>query len=115
MSEFQIPKTQYIEAKKEEAKSQISIVFDEYKALLRDKTHPDNQTNMYDTKVKKTIQRLLNAADKMDSINPGEGIFGLIILSLTSILKLKNENIKLEVKILELEKRIRKMEKTGAR
>ena len=55
-------------------------------------------------------------ADKLDEDNPGEGIFGLIVLSLRSSLKLKDENIKLEVKIAELEREIKRVKKNqGAR
>ena len=40
---------------------------------------------------------------------PGEGIFGLIILSLRSSLKMKDELIKTEVKLRELEREIKKL------
>jgi hypothetical protein len=111
MDDLKMPSPRYLEKKKNEAKNRISVVFDEYKELLRDKTHPDNQTPAYQTKVKKTLQRLLTAADELDSVSPGEGIFGLVVLSLRSNLTLKDENTKLEKEIKDLQRKIRRLEK----
>lgn len=109
--QLDMPQNRYIEAKKKEAQSQLTNVFDEYKELLKDKTHPDNQNALYDKRVQKTLQRLLSAADNMDAHTPGSGIFGLIVLSLRSILRIKDENIVLEYKIKELEKEIQRLKK----
>nr|BDD46179.1 hypothetical protein 16 [bacterium] len=106
-----MPSSRYLDAKKQEAKSHLTTVFDEYKELLRDKTHPDNQTAIYNKRVQRTLQRLLSSADNMDAITPGEGIFGLIVLALRSILRVKDENVRLEVKIRDLEKEINRLKK----
>jgi hypothetical protein len=109
--ELSMPQNRYIEAKKQEAKGHFSTTFDEYKELLKDRTHPDNHTQVYNTRIQKTLQRLLSAADSMDALTPGEGIFGLIVLCLRSILRIKDENIRLEVKLRELEKEIDRLKK----
>lgn len=103
--ELKMPSSRYLEKKKLDAKTKITLAFDEYKALLADKTHPDNHTPAYNQRVAKTLQRLLTAADELDSVAPGEGIFGLVVLSLRTGLKLKDQNIKLEkeIKTLRLE------------
>ena len=57
------------------------------------------------------LNRLLIAADELDEVNPGEGIFGLIVLSLRSSLKLKDENVKLQVEVRELKREIGRLKK----
>jgi uncharacterized coiled-coil DUF342 family protein len=109
--DFSMPSNRYMDAKKKEAKAQLSTVFDEYKDLLRDKTHPDNQTGIYNKRVQKTLQRLLTAADNMDAVTPGEGIFGLIVLLLRSTLRVKDENIRLEHELKELKKEVNRLKK----
>lgn len=109
--QFDMPSSRYLEAKKQEAKGHLTTVFDEYKDLLKDRTHPDNQNALYNKRVQKTLQRLLSAADNMDAHTPGEGIFGLIVLSLRSTLRVKDENVRLEHKVKELEKEIRRLKK----
>ncbi len=111
LDELNMPSARYLEKKKSDAKSRVSNVFDEYKALLRDKTHPDNQTPAYKTRVMKTLQRLLTAADELDSVSPGEGIFGLVVLSLRASLSLKDENTKLEKEIKDLQREIQRLKK----
>lgn len=108
-----MPKSKYIEAKKAESSKKISDAFEEYKALLRDTTHPDNQTLSYDKRVASTLQRLLTAADELDSVSPGEGIFGLIVLSLRSILKLKDDNVKLQSEIKDLKIKLSSSDRRG--
>jgi hypothetical protein len=108
---FDMPTNRYIEAKKQEAKGHLSTVFDEYKTLLKDRTHPDNQNALYNKRVQKTLQRLLSAADNMDAHTPGEGIFGLIVLNLRSTLRVKDENVRLEHKMKEMEKEIKRLKK----
>lgn len=108
---FDMPNNRYVERKKQEAKGRMSSIFDEYKELLRDKTHPDNQTPAYNKRLKVTINRLLSAADELDTANPGEGIFGLIVLSLMSTLKVKDRTVELEAEIKELKKEINRLKK----
>ena len=107
--EVEIPKSSaYLDSKKQEAKSRFSGVLEEFKKLLGDKTHPDNQTQAYHNNVKSILTRMLTTADELDKLVPGEGIFGLIILSLRSSLRLKDDLIKVEVRIRELEREIKK-------
>lgn len=101
----------YIEDLKKQSKNQLTIIFDEYKELLRDKTHPKNQTPAYHKRVQGTIHRLLSAAHDLDTKSPGEGIFALFTLTLTTNLKLKDKIIELEVENNSLKKQIRKISK----
>lgn len=110
--EIEIPQNnKYADSKRQDAKRKIETAFGEFKALLNDKIHPDNQTAAFHKNVIATLNRLLSAANEHDEISPGEGIFGLIILSLRSILKLKDDNIRLEHKIRDLEKEVNKIRK----
>ena len=112
MDEVKVPKnTKYMDSKKTEVQSNIEGAFNEYKKLLADKVHPDNQTPAYHNNVVSTLNRLLVAADELDAVNPGEGIFGLIILALRSSLKLRDDNVKLEVQIRELNREISRLKK----
>ena len=112
MSEVNIPKgNKYIQSKRGDAKSKIEDAFSAFKKLLADKTHPDNQTSVYNKNLISTLNRLMVAADELDNENPGEGIFGLIILSLRSVLKIKDQNTVLEVRIRELEKEVSRLKK----
>tara|TARA_R110002020_G_scaffold50716_7_gene143256 strand:+ start:40080 stop:40427 length:348 start_codon:yes stop_codon:yes gene_type:complete len=92
-------------------KKKIEEAFDAYKGLLADKTHPDNQTAAYNKNVISILNRLLVAADDLDETNPGEGIFGLIVLSLRTNLKLKDELVKQEVKLRETSRELEKLKK----
>jgi hypothetical protein len=105
------PSPKYLEAKKAKAKGKITDAFSDYKSLLSDKTHPDNQTDAYHNNVISILNRLLTSADDLDDINPGEGIFGLIILSLRSSLRLKDEIVKLEVENRSMRIEIEKLKK----
>jgi hypothetical protein len=100
-----------MESKKTDAQNSVESAFNDFKKLLADKIHPDNQTPAYHNNVVSILNRLLVAADELDGINPGEGIFGLIILSLRSTLKQKDEHIKLEVEIRELRREIGRLKK----
>ena len=112
MSDVNIPKgNKYLESKKGDAKGKIEDAFGLFKKLLADKTHPDNQTAAYNKNLVFTLNRLMVAADELDNANPGEGIFGLIILSLRSVLKVKDQNTVLEVRIRDLEKEISRLKK----
>ena len=112
MSDVKVPaNNKYMNSKKEKAQSDIEAAFNDYKKLLADKTHPDNQTPAYHKNVISTLNRLLVAADSLDEENPGEGIFGLIILSLRSSLKLKDDNVKLSMEIREVKREIDRLKK----
>jgi len=112
MSDINVPRNnKYMDSKKSKAQNQIESAFDDFKKLLSDKTHPENQTPAYHKNVVTTLQRLLIAADEMDGVNPGEGIFGLIILSLRSCLKLRDSNRKLQVEVKDLRVEINKLKK----
>ncbi len=112
MSDIKVPKnTKYMDSKKSEAQSGIENAFNDFKKLMANKTHPDNQTPAYHNNVVSTLNRLLIAADELDGVNPGEGIFGLIVLSLRSCLKLKDDNVSLQVEIQDLKKEINRLKK----
>lgn len=84
---------------------------DEFKKLLQDKVHAENQTAAYKKNVTTIINRLLVAADELDAEEPGKGIFGLIVVALSSTLNLKDKLLNLEVKNRELEIRLKRLEK----
>ena len=112
MDDLKVPKnTKYMDSKKGSSQNSIESAFNDFKKLLADKTHPDNQTPAYHNNVVSTLNRLLIAADDLDGVNPGEGIFGLIILSLRSSLKLRDDNIKLEVEVKDLKREIGRLKK----
>ena len=113
MSDINVPKnTKYMDAKKNESQNGIENAFNDFKKLLSDKTHADNQTPAYHNNVVSILNRLLVAADELDGVNPGEGIFGLIVLSLRSCLKLKDDNTALEVEMRELRREIGRLKKS---
>lgn len=112
MSDIKVPSNnRYMKSKKAEAQNTVESAFNDFKKLLSDKIHPDNQTPAYHNNVVATLNKLLIAADDLDEVNPGEGIFGLIILSLRSILKLKDDNVKLEVELRELKRELGRVKK----
>jgi hypothetical protein len=109
MSDLKIPtNNRYVDSKKK-AQGKVENAFNDFKALMNDKTHPDNQTPGYKNNVVSTLNRLLSAADEMDSANPGEGIFGLVILCLRSSLKLRDDGLRMEVEIRSLKREIGKL------
>lgn len=108
--EVEIPQnSSYLDSKRQEAKRRFSVVIEEFKKLLADKTAPENQTAAYHNNVKGILGRMLSTADELDKSTPGEGIFGLIILSLRASLKMKDELVKLEIKIRDLEREVKKL------
>ena len=112
MSNIKVPKNnRYLDSKKTEAQNTVENAFNDFKKILSDKIHPDNQTPAYHNNVVNILNRLLIAADELDGVNPGEGIFGLIVLSLRSILKLKDDNVKLEVELRELKRELGRIKK----
>lgn len=114
MDDVKVPSNnRYMKSKTDTAKKKVENAFDDYKSLISDKTHPDNQTAGYHNNVVSILNRLLVAADELDSINPGEGIFGLIVLCLRSNLKLKDENVKLEVKLRDVKIELDRLKKNN--
>lgn len=113
MSDITVPtNTKYMDTKKSQAQTDVERAFNDFKQLLSDKTHPDNQTPAYNNNVVSVLNRLLVAADELDGVNPGEGIFGLIVLSLRSCLKLRDDNTKLEVQVRELKREVNRLKKS---
>ena len=111
--EINIPKgNKYMKSKRNDPKSRIEDAFGSFKKLLSDKTHTKNQTAAYNKNVISTLNRLMVSADELDSANPGEGIFGLIILSLRSVLKVKDNVVDLEVRVRDLEREISRLKKS---
>ena len=106
--------SKYLKSKREgvqSAKSKMEDAFNSYKSLLSDKTHPDNHTDAYNKNIMSILNRLLVSADELDEENPGEGIFGLIVLCLRSNIKLKDEIVRLEVDSSKLKKEILRLKK----
>lgn len=99
----------FLDSKKQEVRIKFTSSLEEFKKILADKTHPDNQTAAYHNNVKSILSRLLSTADSLDKVFPGEGLFGLIVMSFRSSLKIKDEMIKMEVRIRDLELEIKKL------
>jgi hypothetical protein len=91
--------------------SKYEKAVEEYKVLLEDKVHPDNRTASYNKNAMAIFNRLMVAADELDKQDPGAGVFGLIILALRASLALKDKNLELEVKIRDLDKKLKRQEK----
>lgn len=107
--EIEIPRNSaFLSSKKDDAKNRFSGVVDEFKKILNDKIHPDNQTPSYHNNVRSILERLLVSANDLDSYSQGEGMYGLVILSLRASLKMKDELIKSQVRINNLENELRK-------
>jgi hypothetical protein len=107
--------SKYLKSKRDgvpSAKSRMEESFNSYKSLLADKTHPDNHTDAYNKNIMSVLNRLLVSADELDEENPGEGIFGLIVLCLRTNLKLKDEIVKQEVQSSNLKKEILRLKKS---
>jgi hypothetical protein len=96
----------YLKSAKQKAEQQTMEIFEEYKELLLDKTHPDNQSAAYKERVSDVVKRMIIYANDLDGESPGNGIFGLIALMLRANLKLKDQ-------VVELETRVRKFEKSS--
>ena len=93
------------------AKTRYNKAVDEYKALLEDKTHPQNRTEAHRKNKMSILNRLMVAADELDAESPGSGIFGLIALCFSSSLALKDKNIELEARLRSLELKMKRLEK----
>ena len=105
------PNSKYMESKKNRSKSKAESAFEDFKTLLSDKTHPDNQTDAYKKNVLDILNRLLVSADELDSEAPGQGIFSLIVLSLRSSIKLKDDYVKLEYENKKLKLEVDRLKK----
>ena len=98
----------------DEPKSLLEKYEDEvnsYKLLLSDKTHPDNKSDAYKKNERVVMNRLVESANNLDAETEGNGVFGLIILALRTALALKDQNTVLEVKVRDLEKKLKRVEK----
>ena len=110
--EINLPKNSaFLSSKKDDAKNKFSTVIEDFKKILTDKIHPDNQTKAYHNNVKSILERLLVSANELDGFSQGEGMYGLMVLSLRSSLKMKDELIKAEVRLNNLENELRKLRK----
>lgn len=101
----------YLNDKKNQAREQYEKVIEEFKAILKDKTVPENQTNAYKQNIITTLNRLMAVADEMDAHEPGQGVFGLIILAFRAVLSMKDYSAELEVRIRELEREVKRQSK----
>jgi hypothetical protein len=111
--EVKVPSNnRYLQSKTANKRGRAELAFDAYKKLLEDKTHPENQTPAFHKHVVSVLNQLLIAADELDSDSPGEGIFGLIILSLRSSLRLKDENVKMQVELREVKRELERLKKS---
>lgn len=99
----------YMDAKRQEVQRRFSTVLEEFKKLLGDKTHPENQTAAYHKNVQGILGRMVSTADEIDQETPGGGIFALIALSLRSSLRMKDELVKQEVRIRDMEREIKQL------
>ena len=113
MADINVPKESiYYKRKQNNPKKKAERAINDFKNLMNDKTHPDNQTEGYRNNVISVLNNLFVAADELDNINPGEGIFSLIALALRSSLKMRDKNIELEVKLRKLELEIKRLNKS---
>ena len=109
MSDFNMPKNNsYLNSKKIKVKTAAESAIADYNNLINDKTHEDNQGQAYKNNEMSILNRLLVAADELDSKNPGEGIFSLIVLALRTNIKLKNKIIDLEMKVKSLKTELKR-------
>ena len=96
MSDVKIPHSNYLN-RNGNPRSKTESAISEFKKLLDDKTHIENQTEGYKKNVVSILNNLLVSANDLDNMNPGEGIFSLIVLSLRASLKLRDRCNSLEV------------------
>lgn len=112
--EVQIPQnSSYLDAKRQEVQRRFSTVLDEFKKLLGDKTHPENQTASYHKNIQGILGRMLSVADEADQQTPGSGLWALLAVSLRSHLRMKDELVKQEVRIREMELEIKRLKQRG--
>lgn len=101
---MKLPATQ----KKQDEHAGFTNAIDEFKALLKDKTHPDNQTNLYHSNTKKVIERMLQEADNLPE---GQGVYGLFAFLLRTNLLQRDKMIDMELEISKLKNEIYKLKK----
>lgn len=111
MNNINIPSNNYLNRKKRDVRRKTEEAINEFKKLLEDKTHPENQSEGYKNNVVSVLNNLLVSANELDEENPGEGIFSLIVLSLRSSLKLRDRCNLLEVENRELKREVKKLSK----
>lgn len=104
------PNNDYL-SRQGKVRSSLELVMNRFKDLIKDKTHEKNQTKAYNDNVVDILNRLLVEANDLDKTNPGEGIFSLIVLCLRTNLKLKDMIVEQEVKIKELELKLKRYRK----
>jgi len=107
------PTSRYMESKKiQNAQRDLLRAIDEYKAILKDSVHPQNQNPTYKKREQHALDHMIKGASDLDSLmeEPGAGIFGLISLLFRSNLYLKNELVKVrremkqnEIKLMKLQ------------
>tara|TARA_B100000579_G_scaffold436737_2_gene463646 strand:- start:569 stop:907 length:339 start_codon:yes stop_codon:yes gene_type:complete len=108
MSDIKYPSSNFLKRGHKRAMSKSETAIKEYNSLMEDKTHKSNQTPAYEKNVKHVLNLLLQGADELESENPGEGIYTLIILSLRNNIRLKDKIVDLEQKIKDLNIKIKK-------
>jgi len=115
MNEADMPSSRYINRRKTEAKKKLWSIIDDFKAILRDSVHPDNQNNAYEKRVQGILSKMMVSANELDiaSEEPGNGIFSLLVISFRSSLYLKNEIIKLRKEIKDLRLEVKKLSATN--
>lgn len=108
MSDMKYPKSDFLNRnhKKKETKAESAVK--SYNSLMEDKTHKDNQTDAYEKNVRYILNSLLEGADELESANPGEGIYTLIMLALRNNIRLKDKIVDLEYRLKKLSSKERK-------
>ena len=108
MKDINIPSNNYLNSQKPNPRKKSEEAIESFKSLLEDKTLPENRTESHKKNEIHTLNSLLVSANELDQINPGEGIFSLIVLSLRSSLKLKDRINELEVENRKLKIELKK-------
>lgn len=106
-------KSAYMESKKiRDAQNDLIRAIDEYKLILKDSVHPENQNAAYKQVEQSALDKMIRGASDLDSLadQPGAGIFGLISLLFRSNLYLKNEIIKIRKELKMNEVKMMKMQ-----
>lgn len=101
------PNNDYL-SKQGKIRNSLESVMNRFKDLIKDKTHEKNQTKAYNDNVVDILNRLLVEANELDRTNPGEGIFSLIVLCLRTNLKLKDIIVEQDVRIRDLELKLKR-------
>ena len=107
------PTSSYMDSRKvRDAQNDLIRAIDEYKAVLKDSVHPDNQNTAYKKREQLAIEKMIRGASDLDGLldDPGAGIFGLISLLLRSNLYLKNELVKVRKEMKQNEIKLKKLQ-----